>query len=300
MSKNVAASVHQRLLNHSRAAGGRFNDVLQRYALERWLYRLSVSGHADRFILKGGLMLLAWDLPVSRPTKDIDMLARAPNELQNIRDTMIQICATPVDDDGLAFEGESVATQRIAGDALYEGIRATFLGYLGNARIAMQVDLGFSDVITPGPVPLQLPTILDQPAPQLSAYNPETAIAEKFEAMVKLGETNSRMKDFFDVWSLAENHAFAGAPLAHAIARTFDHRGTKLSKDSVCFTNDFGESIDKQRQWHAFSKRSQLTDCAPVTFQEVWHAVIHFLEPMTGRDAVELRWPAGGPWTRAP
>jgi predicted nucleotidyltransferase component of viral defense system len=298
MSRNVAASVHQRLLNHSRAAGGRFNDVLQRYTLERWLYRLSVSDHADRFILKGGLMLLAWKLPVTRPTKDIDMLARAPNDLEHIRDLIIDICAAPVDDDGLVFDREIVNTQRIVEDALYEGVRATFVGFLATAKVAMQVDLGFNDVITPGPVSLQFPTILDQPAPQLNAYNPETTIAEKFEAMVKLGELNSRMKDFFYVWSLAENHAFRGASLADAIAHTFARRETRLSEESACFANHFGTSSDKQRQWQAFAKRSQLTDCAPATFEEVWNAVMSFLKPMTQADATKLRWPAGGPWTR--
>lgn len=296
MSKNVAASVHQRLLNYSRTEGRRFNEVLQRYALERWLYRLSVSDHADRFVLKGALMLLAWQLPVTRPTKDIDMLARTENDLEKIRCVIVDVCSTSVDEDGLIFDVENVVTERIAEDALYEGVRSTFTGFLERARIAMQIDLGFSDVITPGPVDLIYPTILQQPAPQLKAYNRETAIAEKFEAMVKLGEVNSRMKDFFDVWSLASSQAFEGTTLEAAITQTFDRRNTEMSPNAVCFNDAFGESPDKQKQWQAFIKRSQLTEQTPTLFVDAWKEVMAFLTPMTRSDASDLRWPPGGPW----
>ena len=152
MSKDMAASVHQRLLNHARKEGVRFNDVLQRYALERWLYRLSKSDHSERFILKGALMLTAWDLPVTRPTRDIDMLAQVQNDLGGIRQLIADMCLVQCEDDGLIFAAESVTTERIAEDALYEGVRAEFKASLGNARIAMQIDLGFSDVVTPAHV----------------------------------------------------------------------------------------------------------------------------------------------------
>ncbi len=142
MSKDMAASVHQRLLNHARKEGVRFNDVLQRYALERWLYRLSKSDHSERFILKGALMLTAWDLPVTRPTRDIDMLAQVQNDLGGIRQLIADVCRVQCEDDGLIFAAESVTTERIAEDALYEGVRAEFKASLGNARIAMQIDLG--------------------------------------------------------------------------------------------------------------------------------------------------------------
>lgn len=300
MSRDVAASVHQRLLNHARSEGRLFNEVLQRYALERWLYRLSVSDHAERFVLKGALMLAAWQLPVTRPTRDIDMLALAENNLEHIRRMIADVCATQVDDDGLAFDAESVEAERIAEDALYEGVRSTFKGFLGKARIAMQIDLGFSDVITPGPVNLVYPTILDQPAPRLKAYNRETAIAEKLEAMVKLGELNSRMKDFFDVWSLATSQLFEGAALAKAIERTFARRNTTLSSDAVCFTDALGGSADKQKQWQAFIRRSQLTEQTPALFVDAWREVMAFLKPMTAPRAGGLRWSPGGPWESIP
>ncbi len=296
MSKDIAASVHQRLLNHARNEGVRFNDVLQRYALERWLYRLSQSEHSERFILKGALMLIAWDLPVMRPTRDIDMLARVQNDLGGIRQLIADLCRVECEDDGLIFAAESVTTERIAEDALYEGVRAEFKGYLGNARIAMQIDLGFSDVVTPAPVDLTYPTILDQPAPRLKAYNRETAIAEKFEAMMKLGELNSRMKDFFDIWSLARNQSFDGAILSKAISNTFTRRNTRKDLDAVCFSETFGNSPDKQKQWQAFAKRSLLTGQIPDAFVDVWREVTQFLKPMLADSGVTICWPPGGPW----
>ena len=295
MSKDMAASVHQRLLNHARKEGVRFNDVLQRYALERWLYRLSKSDHSERFILKGALMLTAWDLPVTRPTRDIDMLAQVQNDLGGIRQLIADLCRVQCEDDGLIFAAESVTTERIAEDALYEGVRAEFKASLGNARIAMQIDLGFSDVVTPAPVDLSYPTILDYPAPRLKAYNRETAIAEKFEAMVKLGELNSRMKDFFDIWSLAGNQSFDDV-LSNAIARTFERRNTPKDGDAVCFSEAFGNSPDKQKQCQAFAKRSQLTGKVPEAFVDVWRLATHFLKPMLADSGASTYWPPGGPW----
>jgi len=243
-------------------------------------------------------MLVAWELPVTRPTKDIHMLARTENDLDNIRCIVVDICSTPVDDDGLVFDIESVATERIAKDALYSGVRSTFDGFLGNARVAMQIDLSFSDVVTPGPVDLVYPTILRQPAPHLKAYNRETAIAEKLQAMVQLGELNSRMKDFFDVWLLATSHAFDGATLSAAITHTFVHRDIPLSRDAVCFTKAFGNSPDKQMQWQAFVRRSQLAEHAPELFADAWCPIMQFLMPMMTSQAGNLQWPPGGPWKR--
>lgn len=297
MSRDIAASVHQRLLNHARKEGVRFNDVLQRYALERWLYRLSKSEHCEQFILKGALMLIAWDLPVTRPTRDIDMLARIQNDLDGIRQLIADVCRVECEEDGLIFAAESVTTERIAEDALYEGVRADFKGSLGNARIAMQIDLGFSDVVTPAPVDLTYPTILEQPAPCLKAYNRETAIAEKFEAMVKLGELNSRMKDFFDIWSLAQSQSFDGAILSKAIAHTFERRNTPKDGDAVCFSETFGNSPDKQKQWQAFARRSQLAGQVPDAFVDVWRLVTQFLRHMIADSGATSCWLPGGPWS---
>jgi len=299
MSSDLAASVHQRLLNHARSEGRRFNEVLQRYALERWLYRLSISSHADRFILKGGLLLSTWDLPIQRPTKDIDLLASATNDLDGVLAMIREICIVAVEPDGLVFHEPTVTSERIAEDAVYEGVRSTFTGSLGKARLAMQIDLGFSDVITPGPISMTFPTILELPAPELRAYNRETTIAEKFEAMIKLGELNSRMKDFFDIWSLATNQAFDGDMLSEAIAQTFRRRGTVMDANAVCFEDTFGNSETKQTQWRGFLKRTQLAESAPALFVDVWRDVMAFLRPMISPSAGAAHWLPGGPWGSA-
>lgn len=297
---NIVASVHQRLLNYSRLKGLRFNEILQRYALERWLYRLSISPHADKFILKGALMLTVWELPISRPTKDIDMLAQTSNDLNVVKRIIKDICETEVNDDGLIFDVESISADHIAEDAVYEGVRSTFKGFLGKAQMAMQIDLGFSDVVTPAPVDLTFPTLLDQPAPRLKAYNHETAIAEKFQAMVKLGELNSRMKDFFDIWTLSQSRSFDGPVLVGAVRNTFDRRETVLSAQSVCFNDDFGTSENKQKQWAAFAGRSQISDQVPERFHDLWLEVTRFLKPLADSPELCGNWKPSGPWEFIP
>lgn len=225
---NMPASVRQRLQNLAQAAQRPFGELLQHYALERWLYRLSRYEQADCFVLKGALLLRVWGAPAGRPTRDLDFLARTRNDLAAIRTTVAAICATPVGDDGMLFDAASVVTTRITEAADYHGVRATFNGFLGNARCPMQVDLGFGDIITPGPVRIDYPTILDSATPHLLAYNRETVIAEKLEAMLKLGELNSRMKDFFDLWTLASSQVFRGPALLAAIGATCQRRGTPV------------------------------------------------------------------------
>lgn len=227
--KNIAASVHQRLLNAARESGRPFNELVQYYALERWLYRLAQSNYRNQFVLKGALMLLVWKLPVTRPTRDIDLLGRVSNDLESVRGVIAAICRIPAEDDGMVFAPETVTTERIAEDADYEGVRAKFNASLGNTRLPMQVDIGFSDIITPEPAAIVYPVVLGHPAPELHAYTRETVIAEKFEAMVKLGELNSRMKDFFDIWMLARTGEFQGSELSRAVERTFHRRGTTLA-----------------------------------------------------------------------
>lgn len=299
--KNVAASVQQRLLNLARASGRPFNELAQYYALERWLYRLARSEHRDRFVLKGALMLLVWELPVTRPTRDIDLLGRqVGNDLENVRALVASICQAPVEEaDGMTFDHESVAASRIAEDADYEGVRTVFGAALGNVRLPMQIDIGFSDLMTPAPVAVVYPTLLGQAAPELLAYNRETAVAEKFEAMVKLGELNSRMKDFFDVWMLSQTGGFQGEELCRAIARTFHRRGTPLVADPVCFGATFAASPAKTAQWQAFVRRGRFAEPVPA-FTDVVVAVAAFLRPVCSALLAGQRWTAtwqaGGPW----
>ena len=297
--RNVAASIHQRLLNAAKEAGRPFNELLQYYAIERFLYRLSKSAYADRFFLKRALTLFVLRTPVTRPTRDIDLLGRIDNDLETVRATIAKICEQKVDPDGLIFDSAGVSTERIAEDADYHGVRAKFRGSLGNARIPMQIDIGFSDVMTPGPVEISYPTILDQPRPRLNAYNRETVVAEKFEAMVKLGMLNSRMKDFFDVWALSQNLDFDGRDLAEAIQKTFARRESHVAADAVCFTTAFAADPSKSAQWNAFLRNGRLIN-TPTRFAEIADSVRAFLQPvaekLVANEAFVGKWPPGGPW----
>jgi len=200
--RNIPASVRQRILNRAKSDRRPFNELLQYYAMERFLYRLSQSTHADRFILKGALMLRVWRSPELRPTMDIDMLGRTSNREADIIAQIRDILSMDVEADGLAFDADSIQAERITEDADYEGIR------IHSARINMQVDIGFGDVVYPKPEKAELPTMLDSPAPRLLCYSRESSIAEKFETMVKLGVLNSRMKDFYDIWLLSRQFDF--------------------------------------------------------------------------------------------
>lgn len=187
-------------MNLARAQGRSFNDLLQFYAMERFLYRLARSDHAAKFILKGALLLRVRDPGGYRTTRDIDLLGRMASDIDAVAAAIASVCRERVAADGLEFDPESVRGERIVEDAEYEGVRVTFLGRLGNARVTMQVDVGFGDAVTPTPRPVDYPVLLDMPAPRLKAYPPETVIAEKFEVMLKRGDANSRMKDFHDIW----------------------------------------------------------------------------------------------------
>lgn len=211
---NVAASVRQRLLNRAKSDHRPFNELLQYYAMERFLYRLSRSPHARRFVLKGALMLRAWNSPEFRPTMDIDVLGKTKNEDANLIAKIKDIIAVEVPPDGLVFDPASIRAERITQDADYAGIRLRFKAVLDSAKVTIQIDVGFGDVVFPEPQPCTLPTLLDFPPPKLMGYSRESAIAEKFEAMVRHRELNSRMKDFYDVWLLARQFDFEGKQLA--------------------------------------------------------------------------------------
>jgi len=295
----MSKSVHDRLLKSSKIANRPFNELVQYYALERWLYRLSKSAYRELFILKGALMLQVWKMPINRPTRDIDLLGKMSNDLEAVRSVIAEVCAHSIEDDGLIFDPASVVTTRIAEDADYEGVRASFQAHLGSVRLPMQIDIGFSDVITPGPVEIAFPSILDHPNALLRAYNRETAIAEKFEAMVKLGELNSRMKDFFDVWLLARSSHFAGVSLADAIRQTFFKRETAIEINPICFSEAFANDPSKAAQWRAFVRRGKL-DSTPAEFPEIVMQVRGFLRPIAAA-IVETKeftmlWTNNGPW----
>jgi len=295
--KNLPASVRDRLLNRAKRDKRPFGELLQYFAMERFLYRLSQSRHADRFILKGALMLRAWQLPELRPTMDIDMLGRTSNKEAKIVSQIRDILVMNVEPDGLTFKADSIQGERITEDADYEGIRIRFLGLLERARIHMQIDIGFGDVVYPEPERMDFPAMLDFSAPRLLCYSRESTIAEKFEAMVKLGVLNSRMKDFYDIWALSRQFDFNGARLAEAIRLTFERRGTVLPTSIEAFTGTFIQA--KGTQWMAFRKRLQ-QDHAPAFFREVVTVVNGFLTPIliaiSSGIPISKTWTAPGPW----
>ncbi len=296
LPRNVSASVRQQLLNRSKADNRSFNELLQYYAMERFLYRLSLSEHAQHYILKGALMLRAWNSPEFRPTMDIDMLGKTGNEEENIIAQIRDILAVKIEPDGLIFDCDSIQTERITEDADYEGIRVRFRGVLDAARISMQIDIGFGDIVYPGSEKAELPCMLDYPAPLLLCYSRESAIAEKFEAMIKLGQLNSRMKDFYDIWLLSRQFEFELSTLSEAIRLTFRQRGTELNGPVDAFSVDFITS--RQPIWAAFRKRLK-QEHVPESFREMATEVEIFLEPIIKGVSGNITWKPAGPWSEA-
>src|SRR5580700_5130893 len=237
--RDIGASVRQRLLNKSRTQGRPFQELLQYFAMERFLYRLAKSPYSDRFVLKGALLLTAWRAPQSRPTMDIDLEGRVNNQLDHIKEVVGTVCEVDVEPDGIAFNRASIEVSRIKEDADYEGVRVQFHATLARARIPMQIDIGFGDVITPGPTDIEYPSLLDLPAPVLRAYPKETVVAEKLEALTALGVLNSRMKDFYDLALLSRMYPFEGELLAEAIVATFHHRGTIIEAEPIGVTRAY-------------------------------------------------------------
>lgn len=260
-SDRMAASVRQRLKNLTGAAD--FQSTLLLYALERLLYRLSQSDYRLQFVLKGALLFNLWSEHPSRATRDVDLLGFGENSPGRITEIFRELCALPVVEDGLLFASETVSSARIKPDQEYEGVRITLIAYLSGTRtkVDIQIDVGFGDAVTPAPLLMEFPPLLNLPAPQLLSYPRETVVAEKFQAMVLLGMSNTRMKDFYDLWRLATDFDFDGAVLGAALKATFDRRRTKLPEsidDVVVLTPIFADSLLKQQAWRAFLRKNRL------------------------------------------
>ncbi|MCP4298611.1 MAG: nucleotidyl transferase AbiEii/AbiGii toxin family protein [Proteobacteria bacterium] len=276
-NSNISVSIHQRLLNKARTENRSFNELAQYFAIERFLYRLSKSTHSDRFILKGAMMLRAWQSPEIRPTKDIDLLGKTNNDEFAIINQIKAIIVTEVEPDGLNFDLNSIKADRITEDADYEGIHIHLNSYLGNMRIGIHIDIGSGDIVYPEPDLIEIPVILDLPIPNLYGYSRESTIAEKFNAMVELGELNSQMKDFYDIWLLSRQFEFDKRTLADAIRITFNTRNTQIPNKVDAFTDRFIEL--KQTQWTAFHKRLK-NDQIPEDFRSIVNEIQAFLSPV--------------------
>lgn len=300
--KDVSASVRQRLLNQARETGRPFDELLQYYSMERFLYRLAQSDHQDKFVLKGALMFIVWKTPRSRATRDIDFLGRRENSIERLVQVVQDVCRIAVAPDGMIFDADTATGVRIKEDTDYEGVRVTFKGHLGQARTAMQIDVGFGDAVNPKPQTIDYPVMLDMPAPRLKGYPRETVVAEKFQAMVQLGLINTRMKDYYDLWLLARQFNFDGRSLGAALKGTFARRKTTLTVEPVALSVAFASDGQKKAQWTAFRGRTRLEN-VPEDIGEVIAALKEFLLPVAtaciGGDPAGLSWKAPGPWRPA-
>lgn len=256
--KNLAASVRQRLLNIAKQRRDEFDLILARYALERFLYRLSVSPHGERFLLKGALLFAVWGLDDHRPTRDADLLGSGDRDPAALAALFREVCVVPCED-GIAFDPDTVAAAPIAEEKVYAGVRVTLRAELAGARIPVQIDVGFGDAVTPAPEPVVYPVLLDAPAPKLRAYPVATVVAEKFHALTVLGMDNTRMKDFYDLQVIALRFEIETGLLARALAATFERRRTPLPAGSpVALNAGFAADKAKQAQWAAFLRRNRL------------------------------------------
>lgn len=301
MTTNIAASVRARLTNIAKAQGDVVDRVFLRYAIERLLYRLSLSAHRDQFVLKGAMLFSLWAPVPYRNTGDLDLLGVGNPAPDRMAAVFRSVCAQAVDDDGLTFDAASVRAESVRDDEDYSGVRLTLTATLAGARLPLQVDIGFGDAVTPAAIDIDYPSVLDFPKASLRAYPPETVVAEKLEALVSLGMLNSRMKDFFDLWVIAKTFAFEGPTLAQAVAATFARRGTAMPNGlPVALTGAFAADAGKQAQWRAFLNRTTIT-LAPEPFPDLLDAIAAFAAPLLEAEGATtlaaMHWPLGGPWT---
>jgi len=297
---NMAQSVRDRLLNRMRETGANYQALLTRYALERLLYRISVSKFSEALVLKGAYTFLVWQGEPHRPTKDIDFLGYgAPEQLGN---AFRHICGVDVEDDGALFDAESACVEEIRGQATYEGMRIQLTASIDTARLPLQIDVGFGDAITPEAQTATFPTLLgDVAAPKLKTYPQETVIAEKLECLVSWGMANTRLKDFYDLDYLARHFDFEGPVVTSAIQATFERRGTHVPEATpMALTTRFSQDTDKQAQWRAFGRRTGLADSGE-DVGPVIRRLRHFLAPplaaIREEEPFDRHWSAGGPWT---
>lgn len=277
--KNKAASVRAKLMNIARAEKIDFDFLLLRYFQERFLYRLAISEFSDRFILKGGLLLICLKMPMSRPTKDIDFLAEEikndPVELEHIFRSITAISCN----DGVKFISSSLLSEKIKENADYEEIRIKIDATLGQARKKLQMDIGFGDVIIPRAMQMEFPTLLEEKPPRIKVYSIESVISEKFEAMVKLAMVNSRVKDFYDIYTLSVSYNFQSDRLKKAIESTFQRRNTFIPDNLLVFRSEFHRDEEKQMQWSAFLRKSRLHNVNQ-EFNEIMERITFFLKPI--------------------
>lgn len=298
-TRNIAASHREKLLALSGTRGEDFQFLLNRWIIERFLYRLGVSAHKDRFVLKGATLFVAWGGQIYRPTKDLDLLGFGAAEVAEVAREIREVCSVPADD-GIAFAVWRITAERIRDAAEYVGVRVRVPAELDSARISLQIDVGFGDAVEPAPNALVFPTLLPLTAPVIRGYPPEAVVAEKFHAMAVLGMANSRMKDFFDVWTFATTQRFTSRQLFRSISKTFERRQSAVPTAlPVALTDEFLLDRSKAAQWAAFQARLSLRDVPGL--HKAGEVIRLFLLPLLEQGVldvpVEMAWEPPGPWS---
>ena len=298
--RNIAASVRARLTQRAHDRQENVQLALMRYAIERLLYRLGLSSHREKFVLKGAMLFSLWAPTPYRSTGDLDLLGFGDPAPERIVSVFREICLLAAADDGVVFNAETIRAQAARLEEEYSGIRLTLDAEIAGARLPLQIDIGFGDVVTPGIQDIDYPSLLGMPLPHLRAYPPETVVAEKLQALVALGLLNSRMKDFFDLWAISETFAFAGSTLVHAIQATFERRATTIPLQMpAALTATFSSDSTKQAQWRGFLRRTAIA-LAPAPLPDLLHRIGDFvmppLEALRAGATFNKNWRPGGPW----
>jgi len=302
MSPDLTASIKARLLNQAKRAEEEFQLYLVRYAAERFLFRLGASRARDRCVLKGAGLLALWMPDPYRPTRDLDFRASGSNDEVTVRELVSTVCTVECPEDGLSFDLATVVVSPIRAREEYAGQRVRMTALLGKARIRLQIDFGFGDAVTPPPESCKYPTLLDGlPAPRILAYRREVSIAEKFEAMVKLGRRNSRMKDFHDLWALSSVFEFEGPTLREAMVACLDRRGTPWTETPPdVLRPGFYQDANLRRAWNDYLGSAAFARSPPTIFETIGERMQEFLGPVregiVADDAFDACWPPGGPW----
>lgn len=276
--KNIGVSIRQKLLFIAKKSGRDYNSLLNQFFQERFLYKLSISPYTNNFILKGALLLLSYNIERTRPTKDIDFLGKSVNnDIVEIKKIISKICSIKTSDE-IEFITAEIKAERIKEDAQYGGIRMHIPYKLHTIKGAIQIDIGFGDKIIGGPIKAEFPVLLDFPSPLINVYSIETALAEKFEAIVKLNFQSSRLKDFFDVIHIASHYNFKSDSLASALNETFTARKTNIDDRKTVFSDEFKFDKKKESQWNAFLTKNKIT--FDKSFPEVIAMIEQFINPV--------------------
>ncbi len=297
--EHLVSSIRNRLKNISRKRKLDFQFVLTRYALERFLYRLSKSKYKNQFVLKGALLFMVWSEEQFRPTKDLDLMGLVEKSAENLRGAVEEICRLDVEADGMIYDAAAITIREIREEQEYQGQRVKLTARLGNARIPLQIDIGFGDVIVPGAVETYFPSLLDMQKPLIKAYPKETVAAEKLQAMVVLGMQNSRMKDFYELYIFANQFQFDGEILVDAISSTFKRRRTELpERMPLALSDEFSADSQKLTQWKAFLLKSglQLNDDLRIIINNLRDFLFPPLNAAAKKEKFNTSWTNGGPW----